>query len=189
LIESGNEMRHEIPSSTQMSTPQVFVLDDDLAVCRVVKRMLALEEYEVRTSQSVEEAVNVIEEKRFDAYLLDHRLPDGSGLDVAERLRAKGSSAPIILISGYDLEEIASRAKALRVFDIIQKPFSRESLCDALKKSIDSPPTVSSSNGEEVNAPLGEPSKKHSVNAIQIGLIIFLLIVLGAIIYMFMAGH
>src|ERR1700747_3790734 len=118
-----------------MSMPRVFVLDDDLAVCRVVNGMLSLKEYQVRTSQSVEEAVTVIEEKRCDAYVLDHRLPDGSGLDVAERVRAKGSGAPIILISGYDFEEITSRAKALRVFDIIQKPFSREALCNVLKKS------------------------------------------------------
>ena len=172
-----------------MSTPTVFVLDDDLAVCRVVNRMLCLEEYEVRTSQSVEEAVTAIEEKRFDAYVLDHRLPDGSGLDVAERLRAKGSGAPIILISGYDSEGIAARAKALRVFDIIQKPFSRDVLCNALKKSIESAPTIGPSNGGEVNAGLGEPPKKRSRNAIQIGSIILLVVVLGAIIYLFMAGH
>jgi DNA-binding NtrC family response regulator len=172
-----------------MSTPSVFVLDDDLAVCRVINRMLSLEEYEVRTSQSVEEAVNAIEEKRFDAYVLDHRLPDGSGFDVAERLRAKGSSAPIILISGYDLEEVAARAKALHVFDIIQKPFSRDALCNALKKSIEPAPTVSPSIGGEVNASLNEPPKKRSKNAIQIGSIIFILIVLGAIIYLFMARH
>jgi DNA-binding response OmpR family regulator len=150
--------------------------------------MLALEEYEVRTSQSVEEAVSVIEEKRFDAYLLDHRLPDGSGLDVAERLRAKGSSAPIILISGYDLEEVGSRAKALRVFDIIQKPFSREALCNALKKSIEPAPSGSPSNGE-VSVGLVEPSKRRARSAVQIGSIILLLIVLGAIIYLFMARH
>jgi DNA-binding NtrC family response regulator len=172
-----------------MSTSSVFVLDDDAAVCRVVNRMLALEEYEVRTSQSVEEAVSVIEKKSFDAYLLDHRLPDGSGLDVAERLRAKGSSAPIILISGYELEEVAARAQALRVFDIIQKPFSREALCNALKKSIESPPTVSSSNSDEVDASLGQPPKKRSWKAIQIGSIVLFLIALGVIIYLFIAGH
>jgi len=137
----------------------------------------------------VEEAVAAIEGKRFDAYVLDHRLPDGSGLDVAERLRAKGSAAPIILISGYDFEGMASRAKALRVFDIIQKPFSRDALCNALKKSIESAPTVSPSDGGEVNASPGEPPKKRSRDAIQIGSIIFVLILLGAIIYMFMARH
>jgi DNA-binding NtrC family response regulator len=119
-----------------MSTPKVFVLDDDVGVCRILNRMLSLEEYEVRTSQSVKEAVTAIEEKSFDAYVLDYRLRDGTGLDVAERIRSKGSSAPIILMSGYDLSGIASRAETLRVFDMIQKPFSRDALCIALKTSI-----------------------------------------------------
>ena len=119
-----------------MSTPKVFVLDDDVGVCRILNRMLTLEEYEVRTSQSFKEAVTAIEEKSFDAYVLDYRLRDGTGLDVAERIRSKGSSAPIILMSGYDLSGIASRAETLRVFDMIQKPFSRDSLCIALKNSI-----------------------------------------------------
>jgi two-component system response regulator HydG len=124
-----------------MSTLSVFVLDDDAGICRILNRMLSLEEYEVRTSQSVEEAVTAIEEKSFDAYLLDYRLQDGTGLDVAERLRSKGSSAPIILMSGYDLDGIASRAETLRVFDMIQKPFSRDALCIALKNSIRPKPT------------------------------------------------
>jgi len=119
-----------------MSTLSVFVLDDDVGICRILNRMLSLEEYEVRTSQSVEEAVTAIEEKPFDAYLLDYRLQDGTGLDIAERLRSKGSSAPIILMSGYDLDEVASRAETLRVFDMIQKPFSKDQLCIALKNSI-----------------------------------------------------
>ena len=119
-----------------MSASSVFVLDDDVGVCRILNRMLSLEEYEVRTSQSVKEAVTAIEEKSFDAYVLDYRLRDGTGLDVAERIRSKGSSAPIILMSGYDLSGIASRAETLRVFDMIQKPFSRDALCIALKNSI-----------------------------------------------------
>jgi len=119
-----------------MSASSVFVLDDDVGVCRILNRMLSLEEYEVRTSQSVKEAVTAIEEKSSDAYVLDYRLRDGTGLDVAEWLRSKGSSAPIILMSGYDLSGIASRAETLRVFDMIQKPFSREALCIALKNSI-----------------------------------------------------
>src|SRR5260370_31991541 len=95
-----------------MSARSVFVLDDDLSVCRVVNRMLSLEEYEVRTSQSVIEAVAAIEEKTFDAYVLDYRLRDGTGLDVAEQLRSKGSGAPIILIAGYAFNANATRAQA-----------------------------------------------------------------------------
>ena len=174
-----------------MTTPSVLVLDDDVAVCRILNRMLSLEEYDGRTSQSVEEAVAAIEEKRFDAYVLDHRLPDGSGLDVAERLRAKGSAAPIILISGYDFEGTASRAKALRVFDIIQKPFSQDALCNALKKSIESAPTVSPSNGGEEASKVVEPvaAKNRLRKAIRIGAIILLTILVGLTIYLLTVGH
>jgi DNA-binding NtrC family response regulator len=179
-----------------MSARSVFVLDDDLSVCRVVKRMLSLEEYEVRTSQSVNEAVAAIEEKPFDAYVLDYRLRDGTGLDVAEQLRSKGSGAPIILMSGYDLSGIATRAQALRVFDIIQKPFSRDALCDALRKSIGpspaaSPNSVSPSKINGAKAHFTEPvtPKKRSTSAVRIGAIILLLIALGAIIYLLTTGH
>ena len=64
-----------------------------------------------RLSQSVAEAYRAIEQKPFDAYVMDYKLPDGTGLDVAERIRSKGSDAPIILISGYDPSAVALRAE------------------------------------------------------------------------------
>jgi DNA-binding NtrC family response regulator len=114
------------------------VVDDDNAICRIVERMLSNEQYQVQTSQSVSDALRVIEQKPFDAYVMDYKLPDGSGLDVAERIRSKGSEAPIILISGYDPTSVASRAKKLNIFDFLQKSFSREMICTALKKAIGS---------------------------------------------------
>jgi DNA-binding NtrC family response regulator len=153
--------------------------------------MLSLEDYEVRTSQSVEEAVTAIEEKSFDAYVLDYRLRDGTGLDVAEQLRSKGSGAPIILVSGYDLSGIASRAETLRVSDIIQKPFSRDELCDALKKSLAlvSAATPSKVNGSKSNLAEPVPPKKRPVDVARIGAIILLLVVLGTIIYLLTTGR
>ena len=97
-----------------MNSPSVLVLDDDTAMCRIVRQMLSLESYQVRTSQSIEEAVAAIKEKPFDAYILDHRLREGSGLDLAERLRANGSNAPIVLISGYDLNGVAAEPKRFK---------------------------------------------------------------------------
>jgi DNA-binding NtrC family response regulator len=151
--------------------------------------MLCLEDYEVQTSQSVEEAVSAIEEKSFDAYVLDYRLRDGTGLDVAEQLRSKGSGAPIILVSGYDLSGIAAQAETLQLSDIIQKPFSRDELCDALKKSLASGPPVSPNraNGSNVAEPV--PTKKRLTGTVRVGAIILLLIVLGMIIYLLATGH
>src|SRR6266403_368119 len=97
----------------------VLVVDDDIAVCRILHRMLSDEQYRVQTSQSVVDALSAIEQKPFDVYVMDYKLPDGTGLDVAERIRSKGSEAPVILISGYDPSAVALRAAKLRIFDFL----------------------------------------------------------------------
>jgi DNA-binding NtrC family response regulator len=53
-------------------------------------------------------------------------------------IRSKGSEAPVILISGYDGSADTLRAEKLRIFDSLKKPFSRETICDAVKKAIGS---------------------------------------------------
>jgi DNA-binding NtrC family response regulator len=128
----------EAALSPKSSGNNVLVVDDDNALCRIVQRMLSDEQYQVQTSQSVGDAFRAIEQKPFDAYVLDYKLLDGSGLDVAERIRSKGSAAPIILISGYDASSVPARAEKSRIFDFLQKPFSREMICTAMKKAIGS---------------------------------------------------
>src|ERR1700731_746990 len=122
-----------------MNITNALVVDDDIAVCRILHRMLSEERYTVQTSQSVADALGIIEQKPFDVYVMDDKLPDGSGLDVAERIRSKGSEAPIILMSGYDGSSVASRAEKIRIFDFLQKPFSRDMICNAVKRAIGLP--------------------------------------------------
>jgi DNA-binding NtrC family response regulator len=122
-----------------MSNINVLVVDDDIAVCRIVNRMLSDEQYKVQMSQSVAHALGLVEQKPFDVYVMDYKLPDGSGLDVAERIRLKWGATPIILISGYDPSAVALRAEKLRISDFLEKPFSREIICKAVKKAVGSP--------------------------------------------------
>ena len=123
-----------------MNITNVLVVDDDIAMCRILHRMLSDEQYQVQTSQSVADALGAIEQKPFDVYVMDYKLPDGSGPDVAERIRSQGSQAPIILISGYNSSAVALRAEKFHITDYLEKPFSRELICNVVKKAIDSPP-------------------------------------------------
>ena len=125
-----------------MSIPKILLVDDDNDVCRIVRSMLSHEQYQVQTGQSVADAFRAIEQKPFDVYVLDYKLPDGSGLDVADSIRSKRNEAPIVLMSGYDTSSVASRAEKFHAF-FLQKPFSRETICYAVKKAIGSPQEVS----------------------------------------------
>jgi DNA-binding NtrC family response regulator len=122
-----------------MGITDVLMVDDDVAICRIVQRMLSDEQCKVQTSQSTADALGTIEQKDFDVYVIDFKLPDGSGLDVAERLRSKWGETPIILISGYDPAAVALKAEKLSISDFLEKPFSRAMICEAVKKAISSP--------------------------------------------------
>jgi two-component system response regulator HydG len=122
-----------------MRNVNVLVVDDEIEVCKILHLMLSIDQYQVQTSHSVAEALRYIEEKFFDVYVVDYKLPDGCGLDVAERIRSKGSEAPIILLSGQDPSAVGLSAKRLGLFKILQKPFSREMIVNAVKKAIGPP--------------------------------------------------
>ena len=119
-----------------MSVTDVLVLDDDVAVCRIVHRMLSDEKYKVQTSQSVADAFGAIEQKSFDVYVIDFKLPDGSGLDVAERILSKWGGSPIILISGYDPHAVALRAEKLEISNFLEKPFSSAALMATIQLAL-----------------------------------------------------
>jgi DNA-binding NtrC family response regulator len=180
-----------------MSSPAVSVLvvDDDIAVCRILHRMLTDEQYHVQINQSVADALRSIEEKPFNVYVMDYKLPDGTGLDLAERIRSKGSTAPIILISGYDSSAVALRAEKLHISDIIEKPFARATICSAVAKAIGDTPTTLPSDatnpamrGSPATAAVATNRKGISKAAI-IGIVIVLFLLCCLAIYLLTHGY
>jgi DNA-binding NtrC family response regulator len=125
-----------------MSMTNILVVDDNITVCWIVQRMLSDGQYQVQISQSVADALGAIEQEHFDVYVLDYRLPDGSGFDVAERIRSTWGATPIILITGYSRSVIELRAQKFGISDFLEKPFSWEIMNGAMKKAINSQPAV-----------------------------------------------
>jgi DNA-binding NtrC family response regulator len=152
-----------------MNITNVLVVDDDIAMCRIVSRMLSNEQFKIETTQSVADAVRAVEEKAFDLYVMDYKLPDGSGLDVAERVRSKWGAAPIILMSGYDPSAVALRAEKLSISEFLEKPFSRETISDAVKKAIETTRAISAPQNIKDSTPKvsGSDRKEPSFGRIR----------------------
>ena len=137
-----------------MRITDVLVVDDDIKICRIIHWMLSDAQYKVQTSQSVADALRAIEQKHCDAYVIDCIMRDGSGLDVAERIRSKWGATPIILISGYDPHVVALKAEKLLISEFLEKPFSRDVICEAVKKAIDPSNAASLSLGDPPISPV-----------------------------------
>ncbi len=168
-----------------MNMHRILVLDDDIGVCTVLTRILQDQQYDVYTSQSVISAAETLTERSFDAYLLDYRLADGTGLQVAEKVRQQGSNAPIILISGYGATDIAAKGDALDIFEVLQKPFTRETICNSLERALThalrAPVNVQQPSEKD---PSPRPSLRIQRRALHVILIVVGLLVVALCIFL-----
>ena len=95
----------------------VLCIDDHEDTSEMLKLLLSQEDYEVVTAVSCEEALELASAGEFDLFVLDRRLPDGSGLDLCQRLTKATPGVPCIFYSGdaYDIhrsEALAAGADA-----------------------------------------------------------------------------
>src|SRR5690606_13648215 len=74
---------------------------------------------------------------RADLYLLDVRLPDGSGLDVLRTLRQQGDPTPVVMISGHATISDAVQATRDGAFDFLEKPLARDRVLLVVKNALE----------------------------------------------------
>lgn len=79
---------------------RVLCVDDHEDTCFMLRHLLGQQRVEVITARSMADALSLIEGEDFDLYVLDKRLPDGSGLDLCEKLNAVTPNVPVIFYSG-----------------------------------------------------------------------------------------
>jgi DNA-binding response OmpR family regulator len=70
--------------------------------------LLAQEDYNVVTASGMEEAIRLSQTEKFDLYVLDKRLPDGSGIELCQRLQRLTPGVPCIFYSGdaYEIHRL-----------------------------------------------------------------------------------
>lgn len=101
----------------------VFVVEDDEIIQDSLRYSLVQAGYAVTAAGSVREALGCLERgEPFDLCLLDIRLPDGSGFQVCDAIRARGST-PILFLTACDDEVNTVRALETGGDDYIPKPF------------------------------------------------------------------
>jgi two-component system response regulator HydG len=107
---------------------RILVIDDDAGVRESIERMLRGAGYTVQQVATGEEGIARTRAEPFDVVLSDMRMPGLSGVDVLTALRAAGSDAAFILMTGFGTIDLAVEAMKLGAVDFVQKPFFRDEL-------------------------------------------------------------
>src|SRR5580693_2269131 len=105
-----------------MASKKVLIVDDEDNIGRSLRMILEREGYAVSICRSMAEFRAHPDAGRADAYLLDVRLPDGSGIDVLRSVKQNGDTAPAIMISGHGTIADAVEATRAGAFDFLEKP-------------------------------------------------------------------
>lgn len=107
----------------------VLVVDDDSLACVTLKSVLERAGHEARTASTIAEALAVAATHPPRCLVVDRRLPDGDGLDLAAELRTKlGDDLRIVVLSGDAVPEQADH-----VDEVLLKPVGARRVIDAVQ--------------------------------------------------------
>lgn len=102
---------------------KIFLLEDDIFLRDGLCELLENAEYAVVSAGTIKEAAEAVKGSAFSLLILDVMLPDGSGFDFCQRVRAMGVSTPILFLTACDDEIQIVRGLDSGADDYVTKPF------------------------------------------------------------------
>jgi DNA-binding response OmpR family regulator len=101
---------------------RVLCIDDHKDTSEMLQLILSQEDYEVVTAVTMKEALQLAASQEFDLYVLDRHLPDGSGLELCQKLSKITPGVACILYSGDAYAIHKAEAFAAGADDYVVKP-------------------------------------------------------------------
>lgn len=101
---------------------RILCVDDHEDTSEMLTLLLAQEDYEVVTAVTMEDALKLAMSEEFDLYVLDKRLPDGSGVELCKKLSAVTPDVPCLFYTGDAYEVQRHEALAAGADAYVAKP-------------------------------------------------------------------
>jgi len=138
-------VKASIEGESAIGYETVLAVDDEELMLDVVRAVLTGAGYHVLTARNGKEALEIAEHHGGPIHLtlLDLMMPGMGGAETYPLLKKARPEMNIIIMSGYDLGTLDQSLRKLGVDGLLQKPFRRETLIEAVRQGIDGP--VSSS--------------------------------------------
>ncbi len=106
------------------SPARILVVDDELPIRLTMSDLLRRRGYDVQIAASGEEALDIIFQRPFDLLLLDLKLPQMSGIEVAQRAFERQPDVAVIILTGHGSLDSAIEGMHLGIFDYLLKTSS-----------------------------------------------------------------
>ncbi|CAG1065325.1 Regulatory protein AtoC [uncultured bacterium] len=116
--------------------PKVLIIDDEPLMRMSISDALKEEGYEVFSTASGKEGVQLARDGSFDIVITDLRLPDIDGIEVLKSCKRASSETLVVLITAYGAVETAVEAMKYGAYDYVTKPFRMEELLLMMRRMV-----------------------------------------------------
>ncbi|MDR0940866.1 MAG: sigma-54 dependent transcriptional regulator [Bacteroidales bacterium] len=119
----------------------ILIVDDERAIRNTLKDILEVENYKVDTAEDGKQALEKVQNNKYDLVFTDIKMPNMDGTELLEAIvNERGSSLPVILISGHATVDIAVDTIKKGAYDFIEKPLDLNRILittrNALEKNV-----------------------------------------------------
>lgn len=112
-----------------MRKQRILAVDDEPHMLKLLERIITEKTpYEVVSTNSSLEAVDMLEKESFDLIITDLKMPGMDGMDILKMIKDKKRREEVIMITAFGSLESAIEALSIGVFDYITKPFKKEQI-------------------------------------------------------------
>lgn len=115
---------------------RILVIDDEADIREGLQALLESEGYQVDLAANAQEGVGRMLGSAHDLVLLDMMMPDRSGMDLLEEIRARDTETPVFLITAYGSIDVAIDALKRGATDYFSKPWNNEKLIREIDRVI-----------------------------------------------------
>lgn len=118
-----------------MRLPTLLLVDDDREFVKAQMTALSTD-FHVITAEGVNTALQILQKKEVDCVVVDYYLNDGNGHDIASWVASNMPWCPVLLISARLDKKIAMDSFAHKIFDILEKPYSLDTVMEKIQAAL-----------------------------------------------------
>lgn len=143
---------------------KILWADDEIDLLKPHIIYLEGKGYDLTTAKSGDEALDILEEKKFDLIFLDENMPGLNGLETLTIIKERYANIPVIMITKSEEESIMEEAIGSKIADYLIKPVNPNQILLAIKKNIESSRLVEQKTSSNYQQEFRNISMKISSN-------------------------
>ena len=118
---------------------KILIIDDDIDICHLLKRLLSKNGYDVVTAHNGANGIAALAiGNPPDLVMTDFRLGDMEGIEILSHIKSRLPQVPVLVITGYSDIRVAVNVMKLGAFDYITKPLFPQEILITIQKALKS---------------------------------------------------